>query len=164
MIDQDTFTYLYKHYFTEISFFLAKKGALQHELEDVVQMVFTQLWRTRALYKAECSLKNWLYLIARTEYLQHVRKKNSLKRRHEQAPTESALLSTKEPSALSVLCSQESLKTITRRLEDEIHVELKRKTQGETLKEIADKRGVSVQCVKGRIWRSRRDLKKEIEV
>ena len=52
----------------------------QHDAEDICQEVFVKIFRTIEQFKGESKLSTWIYRIAVTESLQHIRNKKRKKR------------------------------------------------------------------------------------
>jgi RNA polymerase sigma-70 factor (ECF subfamily) len=66
MADGDNIAYarLYKKYFPVVVSYLASLNAHQNLLKSLAQEVFMRIWQNRKLFRAESSLKTYVFAIA----------------------------------------------------------------------------------------------------
>jgi RNA polymerase sigma-70 factor (ECF subfamily) len=148
-------------------------GIIQHEAdaEDVAQEVFVQVYQSIGTFRGDAKLSTWLYRIAVTKALDHVKKKNRKKRW--------ALISglfgdqQEEPGAPDfhhpgvVLDNKERAAVLFKALEQlpdrQKAVFVLHKLEGLPAKEIGEVMEMSPATVEGLMHRARNNLRKLLE-
>ncbi len=69
----EAFSELYFRYSGRVFNFLLKKTKNQAESEDLLQKVFIKIHESKHLYKEKFKFEQWLFVIARTQALDHFR-------------------------------------------------------------------------------------------
>lgn len=69
----EAFGELYSRYSTRVFNFLNKKTRSQSDSEDLLQKVFLKIHESKHLYKDKFKFEQWLFVIARTQVLDHFR-------------------------------------------------------------------------------------------
>lgn len=69
----EAFNELYFRYSQRVFNFLSKKTRNQVESEDLLQKVFIKIHESKHLYKNKYKFEQWLFVIARTQALDHFR-------------------------------------------------------------------------------------------
>ena len=73
--DQDAFKLLFEFFAPRVRAFIARRGADQSGVEDVVQETFVNIWRKAHLYDAEkASATTWIFTVARNARIDLLRK------------------------------------------------------------------------------------------
>jgi RNA polymerase sigma-70 factor (ECF subfamily) len=78
--DETAFTAIYNHYQPMLHLEAYHKIQQQQEAEDIVQEVFTSLWKRRADIDINTSLKGFLYKAVHFQFTTRIRKKQSNKK------------------------------------------------------------------------------------
>lgn len=69
----EAFSELYSRYSKRVFSFLNKKTRSQSDSEDLLQKVFLKIHESKHLYKDKFKFEQWLFVIARTQALDHFR-------------------------------------------------------------------------------------------
>jgi len=80
--DSSAFEEIYARYSANVMAFLKKRVALRPDQEEIFQRVFLKFHRSRHGYNAQYPVLQWLYVITKSELLDHL-KSQSLKSRLE---------------------------------------------------------------------------------
>jgi RNA polymerase sigma-70 factor (ECF subfamily) len=75
--DIEAFEALYERHKSRIFGFLVSKLRDRNEAEDVFQMTFTKLHKSRHRYRLDIPFLPWIFTIARNTMIDHVRKKGT---------------------------------------------------------------------------------------
>lgn len=77
------FEELYGRYSGRVFAYLLSKLKNHADAEDLLQKVFFKIHESKHLYKEQFSFEQWLFVIARTAVLDHIRSKNRRDKKHE---------------------------------------------------------------------------------
>lgn len=106
----EAFSELYSRYCGRVFNFLFKKTRNQAESEDLLQKVFLKIHESKHLYKDKFKFEQWLFVIARTQALDHFRSAKRYKDRLDKYSPEVQEESMVDTSALASLeADQEEL-------------------------------------------------------
>jgi len=73
--DKHAFGELFEYYAPRLRAYLARNGAANGIVEELVQEVMLTAWRRASSYKRESGgVSTWLYTIARNAYIDHLRR------------------------------------------------------------------------------------------
>lgn len=72
--DEAAYAEIYKRYIAALVRFTESKLYDLEEARDLIQDLFTTLWRDRATIKIDTNLKSWLFANARYRIIDHIRK------------------------------------------------------------------------------------------
>ncbi|ACF45466.1 RNA polymerase, sigma-24 subunit, ECF subfamily [Prosthecochloris aestuarii DSM 271] len=145
----------------------------REDAEDIAQEVFIEAYRSLERFRNESKLSTWLYRIAVTKSLDHLRKKkrkkrfSSLKRMigQEDPIQEIALPDNDTPSDLCL--EQERVKVLQNALDslpdNQKTAFLLSKSDGYSNQEIADIMQTSVSAIESLIHRAKKNLQKKLE-
>lgn len=148
-------------------------GIIQHEAdaEDVAQEVFVQVYQSIGTFRGDAKLSTWLYRIAVTKALDHVKKKNRKKR----WALVSGLFGDKQEELSTpdfhhpgvVLDNKERAAVLFKALEQlpdrQKAVFVLHKLEGLPAKEIGEVMHMSEGTVEGLMYRARNNLRKLLE-
>lgn len=101
----EAFSELYSRYRSRVFHFLLKKTRNQTDSEDLMQKVFIKIHESKHLYKEKFKFEQWLFVIARTQVLDHFR---STKRYKDRLTKIDADQDEKSEADLSMLGSLEA--------------------------------------------------------
>lgn len=85
--DQSAFSELFRRYFDQLYLVIFKYTQRNADAEDIVQTTFVKAWEKRHLFREIDNPMNWLFIAARNECLDRLRK-NRLSRQYRQHLTE----------------------------------------------------------------------------
>ncbi|GAA0545483.1 RNA polymerase sigma factor [Chitinophaga japonensis] len=149
-------------------------GIIQHEAdaEDVAQEVFVQVYQSIGTFRGEAKLSTWLYRIAVTKALDHVKKQHRKKRWAvvyslfgEQQETVAAAADFHHPGVL--LDNKERAAVLFKALEQlpdrQKAVFVLHKLEGLPAKEIGEVMQMSQATIEGLLHRARNNLRKLLE-
>lgn len=72
--DQNAFTKLLDHYWSEVYFFILKRSGNETEAEDITIQTFSKAFEKIATYKTEYAFNTWLLTIAKNLHIDWIRK------------------------------------------------------------------------------------------
>lgn len=72
--DQNAFTKLLDHYWSEVYFFILKRSGNETEAEDITIQTFSKAFEKIATYKTEFAFNTWLLTIAKNLHIDWIRK------------------------------------------------------------------------------------------
>jgi RNA polymerase sigma-70 factor, ECF subfamily len=152
--DLDAFAELVRRYERRVRSVLARLLDDERDVEEAVQDVFVQAWRSLARYRGDAAFFTWLYRIAVNEAL--------MRRRRRQLPItelDEAAATAPEPEL-----RDEWLFTRVRALPDELRLPLVlRDLEGLSNQEVADVLELSLAAAKSRIHRARMRIRSELQ-
>ena len=170
------FQQIYKEYFPKISGYLTRLTGNKEEAEDLTQEVFIKVHGALEGFEGRSSLSTWIYKIATNTANDHFRSASNQKASKQTTSCEILKENTedknvwtgeKEKISDTVLENNEMNCCIKRYIEDLSEnyrtVFVLSEYEGLSNKEIADILGISVETVKIRISRGRKQLKKKME-
>jgi RNA polymerase sigma-70 factor, ECF subfamily len=74
--DMVSFRRLYDRHVDYVTCQVARLMGPGYELEDIVQEIFVQVFRSLATFRHECAFTTWLYRLARNVAIDHLRKRS----------------------------------------------------------------------------------------
>lgn len=77
----EAFAELYARYSQKVFSFIMKKLRNQADAEDVLQKIFIKMHESKHLYNLKYKFEQWLFVIARTSILDHLRAKTRYQNR-----------------------------------------------------------------------------------
>jgi RNA polymerase sigma-70 factor (ECF subfamily) len=132
-------------------------GSNEH-MEDLLQDVFIEIFRSLPHYRGESKLSTWASPIAARVAFHYLRSKRARSDRNAQAPVQLHLVGSPEDHAQHREGLQH-LYVLLRRMTPEQHIALALfMVDGRSIDEIAELTGVTVVAAKNRIFRARRKL------
>lgn len=72
--DQNSFTKILDHYWSEVYFFMLKRTGNEAETEDITIQTFSKAFEKIATYKTEFAFNTWLLTIAKNLHIDWIRK------------------------------------------------------------------------------------------
>lgn len=165
--NRDAFTEIYKRYGKDLTRFTVAHSRL-HDLDeagDILHDLFVWLWERRHQLDAALNLKSYLYTATRYRVIDHIRKNSSHQRY-------AAFLQALETSYAQSADQQLEAKELQKALEDSLSKlspriqEIYRLSRHEHLsvKQIAEKLGISEQTVKNQLTTALKYLKEALPV
>jgi RNA polymerase sigma-70 factor (family 1) len=158
--DQSAFAELFKRYFDQLYENLFKYTQRHIDAEDIVQNTFVKAWEKRAIFREVKDPMNWLFITARNEYLDRLRR-NRLSDRYRQHIIEVFTDSTDTPE--SVFIGKESnniyQQAISQLPEKQKQAFLLSREAGLTYEEIAAKMFIEKTTVKAHIARALQSIR-----
>ena len=130
------------------------------EMEDLVQEVFIEVFRSLDRFRGEAKLSTWIARITSRVAMAHIGKRRPAVQSLETVPEVAA----REPSAEAVAAAREAAERLYRALDRveavqriafALHV-----IEGLPLREVADVMEASLVATKSRVWRARRELER----
>lgn len=73
--DEQAFECLYERYSGRVYAYLKRRLSRQEEVDDVFQAVFLKVHASRSGYRSEFLFAQWLFVITKTVFMDHLRKK-----------------------------------------------------------------------------------------
>lgn len=101
------FNELYSRYSQRVFNFLNKKVKNSADSEDLLQKIFIKIHESKHLYKSKYKFEQWLFVIARTQALDHFRASKRYKDRISQYEVEENVASDVDLSSLKNLDSDQ---------------------------------------------------------
>ena len=159
--DVEAFRKLYDRYFDYVSRQVGRVMGPGGELEDVVQEVFVQVFRSLDSYRHESAFSTWLYRLTYNVTISHLRKKPRTVELADWRPL-------REPaSAWSKLEARDMCRVLYAALEqvstDHREAFLLYEVEGMKLREIAELTGDSINTVAARVRRTRERMQTVLE-
>lgn len=157
----DAFAYeqAYLQYCEKVYCYFRKKVRSDEDAQDLMQTTFLRLWKYRSSLSAEYLLEQHIFHIARTVFIDHLRKEN--KRSHLKQQLNLQLKERPvthvppDPDLLSRLSTVLSTMPETRKKVFELN-----RLYGYSYKEIADLLSISVKSVDNNLTKAMRQIKK----
>lgn len=112
-MEQKKFDEIYRHYYSNIFYYIKKRISNQQDSEELASEVFTNFYKKIENFdETKCSVSTWLYVIASN------RLKNYYRDRKEELPLEAADIQTvpEEDDPQSILELEETRKELLRAL------------------------------------------------
>ena len=158
MIKEREFTEMVRAWHPRFKAVTHTHGVKEDDVDDVLQETYLKVWSSRGQFKRDSKLSTFCFAVLRNEIRMYHRFRGSRKGQCMTFASEiPPALPTPEPRIDSVLELKEQLARLRPAIQE--HPELLRKLEGDSLDSIAMLYGVSIPCIKGRLHRSRRDLK-----
>jgi RNA polymerase sigma-70 factor (ECF subfamily) len=140
----------------------------REEAEDISQEVFIEIYRSLKNFKGECALSTWIYRIATSKSIDHIRKKNRKKRsvlfNRNIEPDETKYQNgteydTEKKERISAL-----YKTMARLPENQRIALTLNKIEGFSYKEISQIMKTTPKAVESLISRGKENMRKKLEI
>lgn len=160
--DMSAFRALYDLHLNYVTRSLARLLGHSPELEDVVQEVFIQVYRSLGQYRGECAFTTWLYRVARNVGIDHLRK-----RRVTTVELDAWRPLTADSDTWAQLEARDLCRALYAAL-DAMSVEhrevfMLHEVEGMKLREIAELTNESINTVAARVRRTREKLQSVLE-
>lgn len=158
--DEVAFAEVYEQHRAKVYGYLLKKTRSPEDARDLLQTVFLRLWKYRASLSTEFLLEQQLFTIARSVFIDHLRKASKIARMEEQSARQyAANPSHTYTSTLFDLRAQMGNALATMPEIRKKVFELNR-LQGYTYQEIAEQLSISVKSVDNNLTKALRQLRK----
>lgn len=158
--DQAAFAELFRRYFDKLYETLYKYTQRHIDTEDIVQATFIKAWEKRELFREMKNPMSWLFIMARNEYLDRLRR-NRLSERYRQHITE--LFNEPDTSPESIFIDKEYdnlyRQAISLLPEKQKQAFLLSREAGLTYEEIADQMSIEKATVKVHIARALQSIR-----
>ena len=167
---EESFRRLFDLYHRPLGRFFARKGLPPELCRDLTQETFLGIYRGLETYRPEARFETWLYRVATTTYLKHLRSRSTAKRAGEEVAAET-LEEAGEPLAaaglqLDRMLADEKRRAIRRAvgsLPEKMRRCLELKVYGGLrCREIAATLEVSINTVKAQLFQARGKLRHEL--
>lgn len=168
---EEAFRALFRTYFPAVRRFFARKGLAAEDQLDLAQETFLRVYEGLGSFRGEARFDTWMYRIASTTYLKHLRRGRAGKRSGEEIAEEALedsgrTLFTEPPGQLTDLLAGER----RRRLVDAVALlpDQQRRSlllyvqQGLKYREIAVVMQLSIQTIKAHLFQARQRLRREL--
>jgi RNA polymerase sigma-70 factor (ECF subfamily) len=155
----DTATYfeiLYERFQNSLFKYFTKKGLSLNSVEDLIQLTFIQMFEKRSRYRAGASAEAWVFVIARSQFLNWMREQ---KRQIKQIELYSDYLESQLEKVHSHSWKSESLIEKSTLTQDELRLLSDRFEKGLTFEEMAKSWGMSASSLRKRASRLYQFLK-----
>ena len=76
------FEEMYRLYFKDVYLFILAMSKSPDIAEEITQETFFKVLKNINKYRGECSVKTWLFQIAKNTYLSHIKKTKQIGRAH----------------------------------------------------------------------------------
>lgn len=130
------------------------------DMEDLIQDVFVEVFRSLERFRGEAKLSTWITRITTRVAMAHVARRKPAAQSLESVPEVEA----REPSAEAVAQLREAAERLYRALDrvDAVHrvAFALHVIEGLPLREVADAMEASLVATKSRVWRARRELER----
>jgi RNA polymerase sigma-70 factor (ECF subfamily) len=157
----DTFAYnqAYLQYRDKVYAYFLKKTKCQEDAKDLLQITFLKLWQYRRTLSENYLLEQHLFHIARTAFIDHIRKQNKLQKiqksiNEEKENTSRIYTSTAFDMEARLQSALSSMPALRKKV-----FELNR-LQGYSYKEIAQLLSISLKSVDNNLTKALRQLRK----
>ncbi|WP_258103454.1 RNA polymerase sigma factor [Marinoscillum sp. MHG1-6] len=149
--DQRGFDHVFHLYHKKIFYFCIQKGLDQGSAEEIVQEVFTKLWRVRSSLNAQGNIQSYIYSIAKNTILDEFRRRIKQKAAEEhQLHLLQPVNSTQNDVIFNEL--KDLIRTQLEQMPDKRRLVLEMsRFEGLTNKQIAHKMGISVKTVESHL-------------
>jgi RNA polymerase sigma-70 factor, ECF subfamily len=155
--DAAAFGEIYARYSGPLHRFLLRKRRNPEEAGDLLQSTFLKFHRLRARYRPDYSLLQWLYVIARSELLDSIRKNSS------RLKLEKNWIETSQIEALAPLDTEEDWESLLGELSPEAReIVLARVIDEEDFQDIAARVGKQADAIRQIFSRSRKRLREAL--
>lgn len=135
----------------------AGKVVGQHELDDVVQDAFMQIFRKLHTFQGNSRLESWSYRVARNQALMRIRTKS--RRPQEVEMKDDGRMSSDLQAQLDARAQLREVENALDSMQNDDANTLRAYVfDQKSLAEVADSQGLTVAAVKSRIFRARREL------
>jgi RNA polymerase sigma factor (sigma-70 family) len=167
---EGAFRTLYTHFHPPVRRFFARKGLSPETCLDLTQDVFLGVYNGLDGFRGDAQLSTWVFRIARTTYLKHLRRNAADKRSGHEVAAEDAPAGapglTRPAGQLDTVLGDErrrALRRAVRSLPEQMRRCLRlRLDQGLKYREIADAMDVSIDTVKTHLFQARHRLREEL--
>jgi RNA polymerase sigma-70 factor (ECF subfamily) len=154
---------LYRKYYATFRVFI--KGMIKDETtaEDIVQNIFMKVWINRAKLNETLSIKNYLYVLAKHEVLNHLRSKHSSLLRLKEAFAENVPDKDNTDERYNLTEMQSIVDNVIQQMPDKRR-QIFKMSRDEYLsnKDIAHQLGLSVRTVDKHIELALKDIRKQV--
>ncbi len=159
----ETFEQVYNQYCNKLYSYFKKKTDCAEDAQDLMQTTFLKLWQYRSSLSPAYLLDQHLFHIAKTVFIDYLRKQNKIAQAKKEMSVRSSQLNEVNPSIYysvasqvsSVLSSMPSL----RRKVFELH-----RLQGYSYKEISEMLSISVKSVDNNLTKALKQLRTQLVI
>ena len=161
--DSFAFQQIYTQYSHKVYFYFKKKTSSEEDARDLLQTSFLKLWQYRMSLSEEYSIEQQLFHIAKTVFIDYLRKENKLAQLQKDMTIKSRQEEGANPSLSYGIASQLtaalSVMPYTRRKVFELN-----RLQGYSYKEVAQLLSISVKAVDNNLSKALQQLRKQLIV
>ena len=158
--DEFSFKLAYDQHREKVYFYFLKKTSSPEDAKDLLQITFLKLWQYRSSLSPEYSLDQQLFHIARTAFIDHLRKQNRQQRFQEAADKAFTGSSLQEVAFPDFDIQNRIQKALAAMPEMRKKVFELNRLQGYSYREIAELLSISEKSVDNHLTKAVRQLKK----